>query len=117
RAGRQSRGQCGHRLFDGQIAHREKELVLALEVCVDRTDGESALADDVLHRRTAEPARAEYAEGGREDALADLLLVLEGDPGHLSPSWTTHKTNGRSRQYRQPRQDHQSQECFSRASW
>ena len=57
------------------VAAREEQLFLALEVGVDRTDRQAAVAHDVLDRG-AVPALGEDAHGGTDDPLADFLFVL-----------------------------------------
>src|SRR6476661_5362491 len=60
----------------------EDQLVLALEVGVDRPDGQAARADDVLHRRPVEAALREDAGRRADDPLTDFLLVLGADSRH-----------------------------------
>ena len=82
RAGRQSDRQAGQGLVDRDVADRQEQFVLALEIRVNRPDRQSALANDVLHRRVVETALAKDTQGSAKDALANLLLVLAGDSRH-----------------------------------
>src|SRR5262249_29996546 len=58
------------------------ELVLALEVSVDRARRQPRLAEHVLHRRLVETLAREAAPGGVQDLLSPPLQVLIGDPRH-----------------------------------
>src|SRR4029079_1324772 len=75
-------GELGHLLVGDEVAAREDELVLALEIGVDRPDRQAAGADDVLHRRAVEAALGEHAGRRADDPLADFLFVFGADSRH-----------------------------------
>src|SRR3990172_6041180 len=85
RAGCEARCELAQTPPGGKVAGREEEIVLALEVGVDRTDGQAALADDVGDRRAVEAALAEDPERRGDDPLADLLLVGGAYARHVEP--------------------------------
>ena len=65
-----------------QVAALEEQRVLALEVRVDRPDGQARALDDVGDRRAVVALLGEHLDGGADDPLADLLFVGGGDARH-----------------------------------
>src|SRR3954447_16287601 len=64
------------RLRDARLEHREEQLLLRGEVCVDRALRVAGLAGHLVDRRALDPARGEDAPGRVEQIRPRPLLAL-----------------------------------------
>ena len=68
---------------DGPVGDRLDDVVLALEVAVDRAGGQPGLGDDVGHRRLVEAVPGDASPRGSQDLLTAGETVLVGDLRHV----------------------------------
>ena len=79
--------------FHGQtvpFGHGDEDIVLVLEMPVDRTTGDARLLGDVTQGRAGHPFLVKHALGGIDDLLAGFEGFRLGAPGHrllLGRSW------------------------------
>jgi hypothetical protein len=82
RQGREADRQLVEPLPGDDVAALEEQRVLALEVRVDRADGQAGSLDHVGDRGAVIALLGEDLDRGADDAIADLLFVSGGDAGH-----------------------------------